>query len=35
MHTPSEVVDLQDLDNAIELIAGFLESLRIDENWIP
>ncbi len=35
MHTPSEVVDLQDLDNAIELIAGFLENLRTDENWIP
>ncbi|HCU23162.1 MAG TPA: hydrolase [Candidatus Atribacteria bacterium] len=35
MHTPSEVIDCDDLDAAIELLAGFLESIHPEENWIP
>ncbi|MEI6157710.1 MAG: M42 family peptidase, partial [Atribacterota bacterium] len=35
MHTPSEVVDLEDIDHAISLLSLFLQSLTTQENWIP
>ena len=35
MHTPSEVIDCDDLDAAIQLLAGFLENIHPEENWIP
>lgn len=35
MHTPSEVIDCDDLDAAIQLLTGFLESIRPEETWIP
>lgn len=35
MHTPGEVVDLRDLEHAIELLVLFLHSLEGSEEWIP
>ena len=35
MHTPSEVIDGDDLDAVINLLTGFLESILPEENWIP
>lgn len=35
MHTPSEVVDLEDLDNTINLLARILESIDGQEDWTP
>jgi putative aminopeptidase FrvX len=35
MHTPSEVVDLEDVENCVKLFAGFAQSISKDEsfNW--
>ncbi|MGC8778951.1 MAG: M20/M25/M40 family metallo-hydrolase, partial [Candidatus Caldatribacteriaceae bacterium] len=35
MHTPAEVIDLADLENAIRLLVLFLESIEGYEEWIP
>ncbi len=35
MHTPSEVIDGDDLNAVINLLTGFLESILPEENWIP
>lgn len=35
MHTPSEVISLDDLDNASLLLAEFLSSLKPDTSFIP
>ncbi len=35
MHSPVEVVSLQDLDNAAKLLAEFCASVTKDVNWIP
>ncbi|MEN3185418.1 MAG: M42 family metallopeptidase [Atribacterota bacterium] len=35
MHTPVEIVDLADLDSAVQLLVLFLESIEGDEEWIP
>ncbi|MEN3183670.1 MAG: M42 family metallopeptidase [Atribacterota bacterium] len=35
MHTPSEVIDTEDVENAIRLLVLFLESLTGEEDWIP
>jgi len=35
MHSPSEIIDLQDVENAISLLVFLLESLSPEENWIP
>ncbi len=35
MHTPSEVVDLEDLDNAISLLTKAVEWLKEGMSWIP
>jgi endoglucanase len=35
MHTPSEIVDMQDVENAIRLLVLFIKSLKVEENWIP
>jgi len=35
MHTPGEIVDLEDLEHAIELLVRFLQSLEGNEEWIP
>jgi len=35
MHTPSEVISLDDLENAAKLIAAFIEDLEPETNWTP
>ncbi|MGQ9473334.1 MAG: M42 family metallopeptidase [Candidatus Caldatribacteriaceae bacterium] len=35
MHTPGEVIDLVDLDYAVQLLVCFLESIDGHEEWIP
>lgn len=35
MHTPSEVIDTEDVENAVRLLVLFLENLSGDEDWIP
>lgn len=35
MHSPVEVVSLNDLDNAAKLLAEFCVSVKSDANWIP
>lgn len=35
MHTPAEIIDLADLDNTIQLLVLFLESIEGHEEWIP
>lgn len=35
MHTPAEVIDLADLDHAVQLLVLFLESIEGHEEWIP
>jgi len=35
MHTPSEIIDLEDLENAVRLLVLFLESIEGNETWIP
>jgi putative aminopeptidase FrvX len=35
MHSPVEVVSLQDLDNAAKLLAEFCASVTSDANWVP
>jgi endoglucanase len=35
MHTPGEIVDLEDLEHAIKLLVRFLQSLEGNEEWIP
>ena len=34
MHTPSEVIDLEDLENTVKLLVGFAESLKEGENGV-
>jgi len=35
MHTPSEVVSLDDLDRTIELIAHAVAAMKPGQTWIP
>lgn len=35
MHTPCEVMNLQDIENAAKLIAGFCERVTPDMDWTP
>ncbi len=35
MHSPNEMVDLQDLDNAAKLLAGFARRLTPETNFVP
>jgi tetrahedral aminopeptidase len=35
MHTPSEVVSLDDLERTIELIAHAVAAMKPDQSWIP
>lgn len=35
MHTPCEVLSLEDLENAVRLCAGFVERLRAEQDWTP
>jgi putative aminopeptidase FrvX len=35
MHTPVELVSIDDLDNASKLIAGFIKRLSEKSNLIP
>lgn len=35
MHTPCEVMDLNDIDLAVRLIAGFCERVTADMDWTP
>ncbi len=35
MHTPNEVMDLNDIENAAKLIAGFCERVSADTDWTP
>jgi len=35
MHTPNEVLSLSDLDNAIRLLAAFIQELSPDMDWTP
>ncbi|MBR6437154.1 MAG: M42 family peptidase, partial [Thermoguttaceae bacterium] len=35
MHTPVEIVSLDDMDNAANLLARFLESVKAKEDYIP
>lgn len=35
MHTPSEVISTEDLENAARLIARFIEELESGTNWTP
>lgn len=35
MHTPCEVMSLEDIDNAARLMAGFVERVTADIDWTP
>ncbi len=35
MHSPNEMVDLQDLDNAAKLLAGFARRITPETNFVP
>ena len=35
MHTPGEIVDLEDLEHTVKLLVLFLQSLQENEEWIP
>lgn len=35
MHTPNEVMDLNDIENAAKLMAGFCERVSADMDWTP
>ncbi|HUF13464.1 MAG TPA: M42 family metallopeptidase [Longimicrobiales bacterium] len=35
MHSPNEIIDPEDLENAARLIAAFCRSLESGESWIP
>jgi endoglucanase len=35
MHTPNEVMDLDDIENAARLMAGFCERVSADMDWTP
>lgn len=35
MHTPCEVMDLNDIENAAKLVAGFCERVTRDMDWTP
>lgn len=35
MHTPNEIMNLQDIENAAKLIAGFCERVTEEMNWTP
>lgn len=35
MHSPNEMVDLQDLDNAAKLLAGFARRITQETNFVP
>jgi len=32
-HTPVELVSLDDLENTAKLLAAFVHSVRVDDNW--
>ncbi|MEX2560371.1 MAG: M42 family peptidase, partial [Pirellulales bacterium] len=35
MHTPVEMISLEDIDHAAELLAGFAMSLKADDDFRP
>lgn len=35
MHTPNEIINLNDIENAALLVAGFCERVTADINWTP
>jgi endoglucanase len=35
MHTPSEIINLDDIENAARLMAGFCERVTTDIDWTP
>ena len=35
MHTPSEIINLDDIENAARLMAGFCERITADIDWTP
>lgn len=35
MHTPNEIMNLNDIENAARLIAGFCERVTVKMNWTP
>lgn len=35
MHTPSELVDLRDVEHTIDLLVGYCRSLRADDSFVP
>jgi len=35
MHTPNEIMNLNDIENAARLVAGFCERVNADIDWIP
>jgi endoglucanase len=35
MHTPNEIMNLDDIENAAKLIAGFCERVTVDIDWTP
>ncbi len=35
MHNPCEVLALEDLDNCVRLLKGFVESITANDSWIP
>ena len=35
MHTPCEVMDLNDIENTSRLMAGFCERVTPDMDWTP
>jgi tetrahedral aminopeptidase len=35
MHTPNEIMDLDDIENAVRLVAGFCERVTAEMDWTP
>jgi endoglucanase len=35
MHTPNEVLHIDDLENTAKLLAAFLEAVTPEMDWIP
>ena len=35
MHTPGEIVDVQDLENTVRLLAAAIAAMKPGQSWIP
>jgi len=35
MHTPNEIMSLDDIENTVQLIAGFCERVTAEIDWTP